>query len=74
MNSSEHCRRGRRPLLLLGIADIVSAFRKMSTKPDQVQSAISVQISGGQLISLVLCFTITVTYFLVRRRGPAPWL
>ena len=25
-------------------------------------------------VSLVLCFTITVTYSPVRRRGPAPWL
>ena len=39
MNSSENCRRGRRPLLLLGIRDIVSTFRKMSTKPDQAQAA-----------------------------------
>jgi hypothetical protein len=37
LNSSVKRRRGRR-LRVSAIADIVSTFRKMSTKPDQVQS------------------------------------
>ena len=35
LNSFVKRRRGRRPLLESAIVDIVSAFRKMSTKPDQ---------------------------------------
>ena len=35
-NSSSNCRRGRRRFVP-GIRDIVSTFRKMSTKPDQTQ-------------------------------------
>ena len=33
-NSSSNCRRGRRPLLLSGIRDIVSGFRNVSTRSD----------------------------------------
>jgi len=32
-----NCRRARRPALRDPILDIVSALRKMSTKPDQAQ-------------------------------------
>jgi len=38
MNSSVNCRRARLPALRDPILDIVSAFRKVSTKPDQAQS------------------------------------
>ena len=34
-----NCRRARRPVLLDPIVDIVSAFRKVSTKPDQAHTA-----------------------------------
>jgi DNA-binding XRE family transcriptional regulator len=37
MNSSVNRRRARRPVLLDPILDIVSALRKMSTKPGQAQ-------------------------------------
>jgi hypothetical protein len=39
MNSSVNCRRARLPALVDPILDIVSAFRKVSTKPDQAQTA-----------------------------------
>ena len=35
LNSSSNCRRGRRDFVVLSIVDIVSAFRNVSTKPDQ---------------------------------------
>jgi hypothetical protein len=35
LNSSENCRRRRRPPLLAAMRDIVSTFRNVSTKPDQ---------------------------------------
>ena len=37
LNSSSNCRRGRRFLVGCTIGDIVSAFRNVSTKPDQTQ-------------------------------------
>ena len=39
LNSSGNRRRGRRSFVVLAIVDIVSAFRKASTKPDQAQVA-----------------------------------
>jgi hypothetical protein len=41
MNSSENCRRTRRPNLSDPILAIVSAFRKMSTRSDQAQIFVS---------------------------------
>src|SRR5690606_34160822 len=41
LNSSENCRRGRRPALLRDMRDIVSTFRNVSTKSDQPQRPVN---------------------------------
>src|SRR6516164_851246 len=48
LNSSENCRRAPRLWASFGMRDIVSTFRKMSTKPDQAQGY-TVMRTRGQL-------------------------
>ena len=49
LNSSENCRRARRPSASFDMRDIVSTFRKMSTKSDQAQTAQSRRCAAGAL-------------------------
>ena len=56
LNSSENCRRAPRLWASFGMRDIVSTFRKMSTKPDQAHSAPSIRGDAAVAVPLTRDF------------------
>ena len=75
INSSVNCRRARRPVFLDPILDIVSAFRKVSTKPDQAhrgRSSLSDRPDSAQLPSCSGCSRSCLRCRRSSQRGMAP--